>query len=74
MFKVQVRSTSGAVLATLGTFSNLDSTGNSIPRYTIRSFDVSAFKGQTVRIHFTETENASLQTSFSVDSVSLTTD
>ncbi len=74
VFKVQVRSTAGAVLATLGTFTNLDSTGNSIPRYTMRTFDVSAFKGQTVRIHFTETENASLQTSFSVDSVSLTTD
>jgi Zn-dependent metalloprotease len=74
VFKVQIRSTTGAVLATLGTFSNLNSTGNTTPRYTMRNFDVSAFKGQTVRVHFTETENSSLQTSFSVDSVSLSTD
>ena len=74
VFKVQIRSTTGAVLATLGTFSNLNSTGSTTPRYTVRNFDVSAFKGQTVRVHFTETENSSLQTSFSVDSVSLSTD
>ena len=73
-FSVQIRSTAGALLQNLATYSNLNSTGNTTPRYQLRTFDVSAFKGQTVRVYFTETENASLQTSFSVDSVSLTTD
>lgn len=74
LFSVQIRSTTGALLRNLATYSNLNSTGSTTPRYQIRTFDVSAFKGQTVRVFFTETENASLQTSFSVDSVSLTTD
>jgi Zn-dependent metalloprotease len=73
-FMVQIRSSTGVLLKTLATYSNLDSTGSTTPRYQIRSFDVSEFKGQTIRVYFTETENASLQTSFSVDSVSLTTD
>ena len=73
-FSVQIRSTTGALLSNLATYSNLNSTGSTTPRYQVRTFDVSAFKGQTVRVYFTETENASLQTSFSVDSVSLTTD
>ncbi len=73
-FSVQIRSTTGALLSNLKTYSNLDSTGNTTPRYQIRTFDVSAFKGQTVRVFFTETENSGLQTSFSVDSVSLKTD
>ena len=74
VFKVQIRSTANAVLSTLASYSNLNSTGSTTPRYQVRTFDVSAFKGQTIRVYFTETENASLQTSFSLDSVSLTTD
>jgi len=56
------------VLSTLGTFSNL----NHGTVYVQRSFDVSAFKGQTVRIQFTGTEDASLQTSFFLDDAALT--
>lgn len=56
-----------AVLATLGTFSNLDSTFG----YVQRSFDLSAFAGQTVRIHFDGNENASLATSYAIDDVTL---
>ena len=33
------------------------------------NFDVSAFKGQTVRIEFLGTEDSSLQTSFFIDDV-----
>ncbi len=67
--QVQVRNSSNTVLATLGTFSNLNkSTG-----YVLKTFDVTAFKGQTVRIYFLGTEDSSLQTSFVIDDTSCTT-
>ena len=67
--QVQVRNSSNTVLATLGTFSNLNkSTG-----YILRTFDLTAFKGQTVRIYFLGTEDSSLQTSFVIDDTSVTT-
>jgi bacillopeptidase F (M6 metalloprotease family) len=59
---VQVNST------TLVTLSNL----NKAAGYTQRSFDVSAFAGQTVTVKFTGTEDSSLQTSFVVDDTALT--
>jgi hypothetical protein len=65
--KLQVRNSSGTVLATLKTYSNLDK-GTS---YAQRSFDLSAYKGQTVQIYFIGVENATLATSFLVDDVSL---
>jgi hypothetical protein len=65
---VQVTNSSGAVLATLATYSNL----NKGTSYVQHSFDVSAFKGQTVRVKFTGTEDISLQTSFFVDDTALT--
>jgi len=39
----------------------------------LRTFDVTAFKGQTVRIYFLGTEDSSLQTSFVIDDTSCTT-
>ncbi|MFC9292941.1 M1 family aminopeptidase [Streptomyces sp. NPDC057011] len=54
---------------TLATYSNLDkNTG-----YAQKSFDVSAFAGQSVDIAFTGTEDSSLQTSFVIDDVALDT-
>ena len=53
---------------TLTTLSNL----NKAAGYTQRSFDVSAFAGQTVTVKFTGTEDSSLQTSFVVDDTALT--
>ncbi|MFE9452119.1 M1 family aminopeptidase [Streptomyces sp. NPDC006739] len=54
---------------TLATYSNLDeNTG-----YLRKSFDVSAFAGQTVNLAFTGTEDSSLQTSFVLDDVALDT-
>ena len=67
--KVQLRSTGNTVLKTLATYSNLDK-GTS---YVQRSFDVSAYKGQTVRVYFEGTEGSQVATSFVVDDVSLTT-
>jgi len=65
--KVQVFNTSGTLLGTLGTFSNL----NKAAGYTQRSFNVLSFAGQTVKIHFVGTEDSSLQTSFVIDDVAL---
>ncbi|MBX7548104.1 M1 family aminopeptidase [Streptomyces sp. NPDC048665] len=54
---------------TLGTYSNLDkNTG-----YVRKSFDVSAYAGQTVTLSFTGTEDSSLQTSFVLDDIALDT-
>jgi hypothetical protein len=66
--KVQVTNSSGAVLATLATYSNL----NKNTGYAQKTFDLSAYKGQTIKILLTGTEDASLQTSFVLDDFGLT--
>src|SRR5882724_910521 len=65
--KVQIRNTSGTVLSTLGTFSNL----NHATGFSQKSFNVIAFKGQTVQVFLVGTEDSSLQTSFVVDDFTL---
>jgi len=65
--KVQVLNSSGTVLSTLGTFSNL----NAAAGYSQKSFDMTSFKGQTVQIQFLGVEDASLQTSFVIDDTAL---
>jgi zinc metalloprotease ZmpA len=52
---------------TVGTFSNL----NKAAGYTQRSFNLSAFAGQTVTLKFTGTEDSSLQTSFVIDDTAI---
>ncbi|MFC6593757.1 M1 family aminopeptidase [Kitasatospora paranensis] len=52
---------------TLATYSNADAATG----YVQKSFDVSAFAGQTVAISFSGAEDASLQTSFVLDDVAL---
>jgi len=59
---VTVRNTAGTVLGTLATYSNLNRSG-----WTQRSFDLSPWKGQTVRLQLRGVEDGSLQTSFLVD-------
>ena len=67
--RVQIRNTSNTVLSTLATYSNLNkSTG-----YVQKTFDLTSFKGQTIRIYFLGTEDSSLQTSFVIDDTSCTT-
>jgi subtilase family serine protease len=61
--KVQVLNSSGTVLSTLATFSNL----NHITGYAQHSFSLSSFIGQTITLKFTGSEDSSLQTSFVVD-------
>ncbi|MEU8691313.1 hydrolase [Streptomyces sp. NPDC048665] len=65
--KVQVLNSSGTVLGTLATYSNL----NAASGYTQRSFDLSSYAGQTVTLKFTGTEGSKYQTSFVVDDTAL---
>jgi serine protease len=67
--RVQLLNSSGGVLATLSTYSNVGANST----YGQKSFNVTAYKGQTVTVRFTGTEDASLQTSFVVDDTALAT-
>jgi subtilase family protein/BACON domain-containing protein len=70
-FFVEVRSTSGTLLGTLATFSNLNSS-SAAGVYTLRGgYSLASFAGQTVRIQFRGTTDSSLITSFRVDDVSV---
>ncbi|MGW2565888.1 hydrolase [Streptomyces sp. NPDC001537] len=65
--KVQVLGSSGTVLGTLATYSNL----NAASGYTQRSFSLASYAGQTVTLKFTGTEGSTLQTSFVIDDTAL---
>ncbi|KUM68383.1 hypothetical protein [Streptomyces griseorubiginosus] len=65
--KVQVLNSSGTVLGTLATYSNL----NAASGYTQRSFSLASYAGQTVTLKFTGTEGSTLQTSFVLDDTAL---
>ena len=66
---IEVRNTSGTLLSTLATFSNLNKGTAGV--YVLRGpFTLSGFAGQTVRIQFRATNDVSLPTSFRVDDVS----
>lgn len=67
---VEVRNTSGTLLTTLATYSNLNKVSSSTS-YTLRTLNVAAYKGQTVRIQFRSTTDSSLITTFRVDAASL---
>lgn len=67
---VEVRNTSGALLATLATYSNLDKVSSST-NYSQKTLNVAAYRGQTVRIQFRTTTDSSLVTTFRVDTASL---
>jgi subtilisin family serine protease len=64
---VQIRDTADAVRATLGTYSNLNESDD----YLETSFELSAYKGQTVRIYFNGNEDKAYETSFFLDDVTL---
>jgi subtilase family serine protease len=65
--QIQVRNTSNKVLKTLASFSNLDKASG----YSQKSYSLSAYRGQTVRVYLLGTEDSSAQTSFVVDDFSL---
>jgi hypothetical protein len=66
---VTVKNSSGTTLGTLATYSNL----NKATGYQMRTFSLLPYKGQTVTLSFSMTEDSSAQTSFVVDKVSVIT-
>jgi Zn-dependent metalloprotease len=67
---IEVRSTTGTLLATLATFSNQNKGTAGV--YVQRGpYNLSSFAGQTVRIQFRGTNDITLPTSFRVDDVSV---
>jgi Zn-dependent metalloprotease len=67
---IEVRSTSGTLLATLATFSNTNSGTAGV--YVLRGpYNLASFAGQTVRIQFRATNDITLPTSFRVDDVAV---
>ncbi len=64
---VTVQDSAGTVLGTLGTYSNVDAGA-----YSQKTFDLAAYKGKTIRVHFKGVEDALLATSFFVDDAALT--
>ena len=64
---ITVRDTAGTVLSTIAAYTNLNaSTG-----YLLKSFDLIAYKGKTVRLQFHGVEDYNDATSFFVDDVAL---
>lgn len=68
-----VDASTGSVLATLGTLSNLNKTGSSTT-YALKSYTVTSYKGKTVKVRFSATNDSSLVTTFRIDDVSLKSD
>ena len=66
--RVQVLNSSGTVLATLATYSNV----NAASGYSLHSLNMNAYIGQTVQIRFYGHEDWVLATSFVIDDVTLT--
>ena len=67
MFYVQVRNSSGTLLKTIATLSN----ANAASGYKFYSYDLSAYKGQTVEVYFNSTNDYEYPTSFVIDNVSV---
>jgi len=65
--KVQIRNSSGTVLATLATYSNLNANAG----YVQKSFSLNSYIGQTIQVYLVGTEDSSLQSSFVVDDFAL---
>ena len=64
---VQIRDTSGKILKALATYSNLDQTNG----YVQKTFDVSAYWGQTVQVFIRMVEDNGKATSFKLDDITL---
>ena len=68
-----VDASTGSVLATLGTLSNLNKTA-SASTYVLKSYSATSYKGKTVKVRFAATTDSSATTSFRIDDVSLKSD
>ncbi|HEX8115890.1 MAG TPA: M36 family metallopeptidase, partial [Pyrinomonadaceae bacterium] len=67
---IEVRNTSGTLLATLATFSNQNA--GTAGAYVLRGpYNLGSFAGQTVRIQFRGTNDVTLPTNFRIDDISV---
>jgi len=66
---VEVRDGAGGLLGTLATYSNLDRGTAGV--YSQKTFNVSNYRGQTIRVQFRAVTDSSRSTTFRVDDVSL---
>jgi len=75
VFTVEVCDTTGAVLQTLFTKSDLDSEKDAsllaVWKQPAAPFDLTAYKGQTIRIYFRHTQPGAGRTVFAIDDVTL---
>lgn len=62
-----INSNGNGVLQTLGTFTNL----NAAPGYVLQTYDLSAYKGQTIQIALNAKQDGTMITSFVVDDFAL---
>ena len=72
ILNVTIQNSTGGHLGNVVLLSSLDkalSAGN--PYYTERIFDLTSYKGQTIRVNFLATTNSNLPTTFRLDDVSL---
>jgi N-acetyl-anhydromuramyl-L-alanine amidase AmpD len=69
LLKLEIRSSSGSLMKTVDTYSNLNVSG-----WTRRTADLTQYAGNTVRIVFHGTTDSSTSTTFRVDDVSLVTE
>lgn len=67
---VEVRNSSGTLLATLATYSNLNKVAASTT-YSLKTFSLLAYKGQTIRVQFRTTTDSAAITTFRVDTASV---
>jgi len=70
VLNVTIQNSGGGFLSTVAVLDNTDK--GTLGVYTQRSFDMSPFIGQTVRLHFLGSTDSSLPTTFRIDDVSLT--
>jgi hypothetical protein len=67
VLRIDVRDAAGKVLEELGTYSNLSDSST----YRRRSFDMSAYRGKTIRVAFSSTRDHGAPTWFLLDDVEL---
>jgi len=65
---VEVRTTAGALLGTLATYSNADQGASYAQK---GAFSLAAYAGQTIRLQFRSTNNATAATTFQIDDVTV---
>gem|GEM_PF-1837696 len=72
ILNVTIHNSTGNYLATVAVLSNLNK--SSLGSYNKVTFDVTSYKGQTIRVHFLATTDGSVYTVFRIDDVSLMSD